>query len=545
MATRHADPETQPLLAVPANVVDGENGGAAEAENVHVQSELRANLKFIFPALAIGIFLAAGDQTIIISSYGRIGSDLNELDKTAWLATAYLCTTTSFQPLYGKLGDIFGRKACLLFAFSVFGLGALLCGLAGDMTQLIAARALTGVGAGGIITVVSILLSDIVTLEERGVWQSYVNMVFALGAGLGAPLGGVLTDAIGWRWAFIVQAPLIAVAIVLVFVLLPPGVVSEDESTTAKLAQVDFLGAAALIAFLVTLLVFLDRISAAGAGWDSYLWLLASAISLAAFLFIEQKVASNPLTPLRLLFGKDFLGAYLGLAFGNVAWYGVLFYVPLVYQVVSHFSPSLSGTLLLPGISSGIIGGFVGGAVLKRKKGTGFRGLALGSYPLVTAACLGVAVGAGLFHTGASMATIIVVMSTALFIGGLGNGAGMTATLVVVVAVAAPEDQAVVTACVYLYRQLGATVGLALISMVFRRALTENLVRKLVGVDVDEIVRRVSESLDYLPHLPAETRKVVENAYGSACQAALLVCTGLAVCAIVYSCFIREKRRDR
>ncbi|KAK0664513.1 MFS general substrate transporter [Cercophora samala] len=537
-AARHEDCETQPLLlgVAPRGTIEGDEN---PAENAHDQSEIRSRLKFIFPALAIG---ATGDQTIIISSYGRIGSDLNELDKTAWLATAYLCTTTAFQPLYGKLGDIFGRKACLLFAFSVFGVGALLCGVAGDMRQLIAARALTGVGAGGIITVVSILLSDIVTLEERGVWQSYVNMVFACGAGLGAPLGGVLTDAIGWRWAFIVQAPLCALAIVLISILLPPRTALQQENNKAKLAQVDFLGATALIAFLVTLLVFLDRVSTAGAGWEPYLWLLGSAVSLVAFLFIEHNVTSNPLTPLHLLFGKDFLGAYLALGFGNVAWYGVLFYVPLLYQAVSHFSPSLAGTLLLPGISSGIIGGLVGGAILKRKRGTGFRGLALGSYPLVTTACVGVAVGAGMFHTGVAMASIIVVMSISMFIGGLGNGGGMTATLVVVVAVAAPEDQAVVTACVYLYRQLGATVGLALISMVFRRVLAESLVRQLVGVDVDEIVRGVTESLDYLQHLPAETRKVVEDAYGNACQAALLVCTALAVCAIVHSCFIKENR---
>ncbi|KAM7185425.1 MFS general substrate transporter [Naviculisporaceae sp. PSN 640] len=552
--SHHENGEAQPLL--------GEARGLTQEDEAK-RSAIRSRLKFIFPSLAIGIFLAAGDQTIIISSYGRIGSDLNELDKTAWLATAYLCTTTAFQPLYGKLGDIFGRKPCLLFALSVFGLGALLCGLAADMLQLIAARALTGIGAGGIITVVSILLSDIVSLEERGLWQSYVNMVFACGAGLGAPLGGILTDAIGWRWAFIIQAPLCAVAILLVSVLLvglpPPlrtsnglGQDQSDCNKKTKLAQVDLLGATALIAFLVTFLVFLDRISApssveAGAAWcDPWAWIVACAIFLAAFLFIEQNVASNPLTPLHLLLGKKFLGAYLALAFGNVAWYGALFYIPLLYQAVAHFSPSLAGTCLLPGILSGIIGGFVGGAILKRKRGSGFRALALASYPLVTTACLGMLLGAGLmvWNTGASMTTVMMVMAASLFIGGLGNGAGMGATLVVVVAVAEPEDQAVATACIYLYRQLGVTVGLALISMVFRRALVASLLRQLSGaVDIDEIVRRVLESLDYLEQLPLKTRKAVENAYGNACQAAFLLSTLLAVCAIMYSWFIRENRR--
>ncbi|KAL2017567.1 hypothetical protein VTK56DRAFT_1940 [Thermocarpiscus australiensis] len=583
MTRRQGIDESQPLLAASADDVVAERGlqagggtvdRAAEASvgAVPVQADnaswknVRARLKFVFPSLAIGIFLAAADQTIIVSSYGRIGSSFDELDKTAWLATAYLCTTTSFQPLYGRLADIFGRKSCLLFTYSVFGLGALLCGLASSMNQLIMARALTGVGAGGIITLVSILLSDIVSLEERGIWQGHVNMVFATGAGLGAPLGGVLTDVVGWRWAFIAQAPLCALAILLISVLLriPPTstVPSPDSHEAGKnssktlLSQVDFLGAATLISSLVALLLFLDRVSAttgieasssSSASASSYLHLLAgSIIAFCAFLYVERNVAIQPLAPLRLLFGREFLGAYLALAFGNVAWYGVIFYVPLLYQASARFSPSMAGTLLLPGISSAIVGGFVGGAILRRRGGSGFRALALGSYPLVAAACAGVAAAAGLFAGGAdsrpSLAAILLVISLSLFVGGLGNGGGMTATLVVVVAVASPEDQAVATACVYLYRQLGATVGLAVISMVFRRVLAATLVRSLGGVDSDEIVRRLLESLDYLQLLPGETRVVVERAYSEACRAALLVCTALAVGAIALSCFINEKR---
>ncbi|KAI4266226.1 MAG: hypothetical protein LQ337_008861 [Flavoplaca oasis] len=510
---------------------------------------VRDRLKFIFPALAIGIFLAAADQTIIVSSYGRIGSDLQELDETAWLATVYLCTTTASQPLYGKLGDIFGRKPCLLFAYCVFGLGALGCGLALDMNQLIIARAVTNISTRGMITIVSILLSDIVSLEERGIWQGYVNMVFAVGAGLGAPLGGVLTDAIGWRWAFISQAPTCAVAILLVAFLLKLPPRDHHESRQFELARVDFLGATSLVFSLVSLLIFLDRVASdKGQELISCVWMACSAVSFMLFLWVEKQVAPVPLTPLRLLFGKEYLGAYLALAFGNVAWYGVIFYVPLLYQVVGHFSASAAGTSLLPGIFSGVIGGFVGGAVLKRSGGTGFRRLALTSYPLVTLACVGVALSSGLLLSAVPVAAAIVALSISLFVGGLGNGGGMTATLVVVVSVASPADQAVVTACVYLYRQLGATVWLAFISVVFRRVLTASLVQRFaqapdLGLDMREVVRRVLESLDYLENLPVEARIVVEAAYGDACRAVLIVCSCLAVCAIIFAAFIRERRR--
>ncbi|KAL8972262.1 MAG: hypothetical protein Q9183_000643 [Haloplaca sp. 2 TL-2023] len=273
-----------------------------------------------------------------------------------------------------------------------------------------------------------------------------------------------------------------------------------------------------------------------------------SGVSFMVFLWVEKRIAPVPLTPLRLLFGKQYLGAYLALAFGNVAWYGVIFYVPLLYQVNGHFSASTAGTSLLPGISSGVIGGFVGGAYLKRSGGTGFRRLALISYPLVTVACVGVALSSGLFLGAVPVAAAIIALSISLFFGGLGNGGGMTATLVVVVSVASPANQAVVTACVYLYRQLGATIGLALISVVFRRVLTSSLGQRLAqardfGLDITELVRRVLESLDYLENLPVETRSVVEAAYCDACRAALIVCSGLAICAIIFAAFINEKRR--
>ncbi|EPE24597.1 MFS general substrate transporter [Glarea lozoyensis ATCC 20868] len=547
--------ERQPLLTEPRSVANSDEVSAfgefpSPGKKQRNVSIVRARLKFIFPALAIGIFLAAGDQTIVVSSYGRIGSDLDELDKVAWLATAYLCTTTAFQPLYGKLTDIFGRKACLLSAYCIFGLGALLCGLAQNMDQLIVARALTGIGAGGIITVVSILLSDIVTLEERGIWQGYVNMVFACGAGAGAPLGGILTDAIGWRWAFIAQAPLCMIAISLVAVLLQLPTEShhqKDEQKT-KIKQVDFLGAVSLIACLVLLLVFLDTIASDRANHlVSYLWLISSAVCFVVFLWVENSFALYPLTPLRILFGKNFLGAYIALAFGNVAWYGIIFYVPLLYQAIGHLSASAAGTLLLPGIGSGVIGGFIGGTILKRRGATGFSSLALASYPLVAMASVGVALGAGFFARDIPLTAIVLAVSISLFVGGLGNGGGMAATLVVVIVVASPEDQAVATACVYLYRQLGTTIGLAIISLVFRRVLASNLIDRLVdapelGLDTGEVLKGVSESLEYLDQLPIKGRIIVEAAYGKACRAVFLVCAGLAICAFISSWFINESR---
>lgn len=148
------------------------------------------------------------DQLLAVATYAKIGSELNALNSTSWIATSYFLTLTSFQPLYGKLGDIFGRKPCLLFAYAVFAIGCLGCGLAQDIVQLCIARGLAGIGGGGMNSVVSILMTDLVPLRDRGIWQGYMNIIASVGTSVGAPLGGFLADSVGWRWYCVPAKPL-------------------------------------------------------------------------------------------------------------------------------------------------------------------------------------------------------------------------------------------------------------------------------------------------------------------------------------------------
>jgi Major Facilitator Superfamily len=187
-----ADPYVEEHRVADASNGDIENQAEDQREPTQYAGipEVRKVMIYIFPAIAIGVFLAAADGSIIVTSYGKIGSELDALNMTSWIANAYFLTLTAFQPLYGKLSDIFGRKACLLFAYLVFGIGSLFCGIAQNINQLIAARAFAGIGGGGMTTIVSILLSDIVPLRDRGTWQGYINIVYATGAATGAPLGG-------------------------------------------------------------------------------------------------------------------------------------------------------------------------------------------------------------------------------------------------------------------------------------------------------------------------------------------------------------------
>ena len=298
--------------------------------------EAQKQLKYIIPAVAIGVFLSAADQTLIVSSYGRIGSELQALDKTTWIATGYFFTLAAFQPLYGKLSDIFGRKAALLFAYVVFGLGCLFCGLARNMNELIAARAFAGIGGGGMTTVVSILLSDIIPLRERGTWQGYINIIYSSGAGIGAPLGGVLADTIGWRWAFLIQAPMCFIAFLSVALVLHlPN--KDDTPWTTKLRRIDFLGAFTLVAAVALLLLGLDRGS--NFSWRAPITIISLCISLplfGLFAFLETKVAAEPFAPARIVADKGLSACYLCNFFAFGSWLATLFYIPLFYQAVGE-----------------------------------------------------------------------------------------------------------------------------------------------------------------------------------------------------------------
>lgn len=423
-----------PDSAVAIDAVNSNGNGAARDADVEggsikpPQSEsegiedMKGRMKYIFPALTIGVLLSAADQTIIVSSYGRIGSELHALNSTSWIATAYFLTLTSFQPLYGKLSDIFGRKACLLWGYLIFGLGCLFCGLARNMGELIAARAFAGIGGGGMTTVVSILLSDAVPLRERGKWQGYINIIYAAGAGLGAPLGGILADSIGWRWAFLGQAPLCLVAFAAVSILLklPPR---DQDHWKKKLRRVDFLGAVVLICAIFALLLALDRGS--NVSWKATITIVSLALSFplfALFIFVEMKVAKNPFAPGHIIFHRSLFACYLCNFFAFGGWLAALFYIPLYFQAVDGLSATQAGVRLIPGIICGVSGSLFGGFYMQR---TGkFYWLTVIAYTCLVVGMVFIFLFSGLLVN--SVVGIIIGMC----ICGFSNGIGVTSTLI-------------------------------------------------------------------------------------------------------------------
>ena len=453
-----------------------------------------------------------------------------------------MCIRDRFQPLYGKLSDIFGRKACLLFGYSIFGLGCLFCGLAQDMDQLIAARAFAGIGGGGMTTVVSILLSDVVPLRERGKWQGYINIVYATGASTGAPLGGILADSIGWRWAFLLQAPMCALAFIAVSLVLKLPK-TEDEHWKASLKRIDFLGAVVLIGAVFTLLLGLDRGS--NVSWSATVTIASLCVSFPLFILfilVEMKVAKEPFAPGHIIFHRSLFACYLCNFFSFSGWLAALFYIPLYFQAVDNVSATGAGVRLIPSIICGVSGSLFGG-IYMQKTGRYFW-LTVSAYTLLTAGLVAIFLCSG----------VIIRNTPAIIIGmcfcAFGNGIGVTSTLIGLIANSSKDDQAIATACSYLFRSLGSVFGVAMSATVANSALRNNLASALPRLGLPEsealeIADRVRESLAYLRELKPAVRSLVADCYARSTTAAFGMQIGLVAGAAVSAWLIREKALSR
>ncbi|KAI0971654.1 MFS multidrug transporter [Xylaria arbuscula] len=524
--------------------------GTADIKNGSAQTETVANgvvsgndppkpkgVKLaLIPALAIGIFLVAVDHTLTIATYGRIGSELKALNSTSWIATAYFLTLTTFQPLYGKLSDIFGRKPCLLFAYAVFGLGCLGCGLARDIVELCVARAIQGVGGGGMNALVTILVTDLVSLRDRGVWQGYINVVYAAGMSTGAPVGGLFADNIGWRWAFAIQFPLALLAFVAVYLVLDLPQTNHSR-WSAKFLRIDFIGAFTLVLAVFLLLSGLDN--GGNEGWAKKMTVIPLALApvlFAIFVLVEAKVAMEPFAPGHVIFNPPLLAAYGANFFGLAGNMSVLFFIALFFQAALGMTATSSGLAFVP-ITFFAITGSLGVGFLMKRTGR-YYWLTLAGYTFMLLGSLPMVLGAG-----QQSATIVIV---GLGIAAFGNSISITTTLVAMIANATPENTAVVIACSYLFRSLGAAIGISVSMATLQQMLRVNLADKLGGADrAREIEEQVRLSLDYIRRLDPDVAAMVRKSYAIATQWSFLPVTAFLILAIVSSIFIRENKLDR
>ncbi|EAL88587.1 putative MFS multidrug transporter [Aspergillus fumigatus Af293] len=515
MSPERTPTETSPLLG-PQSGNAPTNGTVSnnilrdpEADSLKDDLAPRHNLRYILPAVSIGIFLSAADQTIIVASYGQIGSDLKALNLTSWVATSYFITLASFQPLYGKLSDIFGRRACLLFSYFVFGLGCLFCGLARNIHELIAAReeyCLTILAGGGMLMI--------------------------------RPIFRIACCANNVPRAFLAQVPLCVLAFLAVSVMLDLPVQGDSHWKT-KLRRIDFPGAFALVGAVVGLLLGLDRGS--NVSWTIPLTIVSLCVSLTMFVLfvlIEIYFAAEPFAPGHIIFNRTFFASYCCNFFSFGGWLAGLFFIPLYFQAVDGVSATVSGLRLLPSIIAGVSGSLFAGYVMKW---TGkYYWLTIVAYGLLTVGLTTIY----LFTGGVTQSLIPMILGMVLC--GFGNGIGVTTTLIALISNVTPEDQAVVTACSYLFRSLGSVIGVSLSSTVVQQLLRSQLRFALRdSKDIDRIVEGVRQSLDYIKTLDPTVARIVRGCYGWATNKGFAFMVAIVFFALLSSFFIRESKLSR
>jgi EmrB/QacA subfamily drug resistance transporter len=430
-------------------------------ESVSDNGYTHRQILVIFGGLMLGMILAALDQTIVATALPTIVGDVGGLDHLAWVVTAYMLATTVSTPLYGKLGDLFGRKRLFQIAITVFTLGSALCGLATSMGTLIVFRAVQGLGAGGLIVLGQAIIADVVTPRERGRYQGYFGAVFGATSVAGPLLGGFFTDHLGWRWVFTINLPLGIIALLVTSSVLPASI---RRATVA----IDYAGAALLTA-AISLLVLLTTWGGNEVPWGSptMAGMTAGVVALvAAFVAVERR-AAEPLLPLRLFRLRTFaLSTGISMLLG-VSMYGAISFLPLFLQTVNGASATDAGLLLVPLMLGVLSASVLAGRYVTRTGRYRRFPVAGGALIVLGMGMLGRLDGsASRWESGIDMVVV-------------GVGIGLTMQIIVLATQNAVEqhDLGVATSSINFFRSIGGSVGVA----VFGALLNARLATAVAG----------------------------------------------------------------
>lgn len=494
-------------------------------------------------SLFLALYLAALDGTVVTTLLTQIASDLNAVGRISWIATAYLLSCAAFQPLFGKLSDIFGRKSLLIFCLVSFGLGCLIC-VTDLLWRLILGRFITGIGGGGLTSLGTITMSDIVPLRLRGLYQGLANVFFGLGAASGGVLGGVVADKLGWKSVFLLQVPLAAlVGLALwLFLNLPaglPGLGSHGSDMRSKLQRVDFLGSSLLVSALMGIMA-----AASFGGKDiAYSLVLfvalcvALAALLAAFVYVELYVSPEPVIPVELMAERTILASSLTNWFYTMAVFTYLFYVPIYYTSVMGLSATQNGLRLVPNFF-GVLLGLVGAGLYMKSTGR-YYNLAVVSG---AASLIGV-----FFIVRINPKLLLFSQYTLTILPGLGYLSILTITLLSLIAAVPMKYQACTTSIQYTFRATGSTLGVSIASAIFQNVLASHLgtrVHAIMGhsTAAEAVIRRALKDARYVQVAPKIVQLAIRDSYSDGCKGALAFSMATVFLGVVALLFMREHK---
>ncbi|KAJ6606035.1 MFS general substrate transporter [Mycena vulgaris] len=482
-----------------------------------------------FALLMTGIwsltFISSLDGTIVATLISTIGSSLESMQLSSWIGTAYLLSLCACTPLYGRLANIIGRRPSILFAGTLFGVGTILCGFAKNMSQLIAFRALAGIGGGGMTVVGSVIVSDSVPLKSRGLYQGFANLLFGLGGAIGAPLGGWLGDTIGWRAAFLCQSPFLIFGLFLLYLKVrEPALILAAASTSifAKLKRVDYAGSVGLVLALLTFLVGMNFKTTAAYEWeDPHVWgFLTTGIVLAcSFILIELKFAAEPIMPITMLKRRTPGFVALNNFLLSVLSFSTVYNTPLYFTAARLRTSANAGSHLIPNSVCVAIGSLFAGWYMRKTgrywKLQAFAGLCV--------------VGANLTLASWNANTPEWVLYTTLMPSGFGFSTTLTTTLLALIASVPRDDIPLATGISYLFRTMGQVLGVSLSATLTQTLLARNLRARIVGEGAADTIAKILDSTAYIHTLPADLQEKATTSWALAlrtvfyCQIVLAV----------------------
>jgi EmrB/QacA subfamily drug resistance transporter len=478
--------------------------------------------------VALALFLAALDQTIVGTALPRIVSDLNGLDYFAWVATAYLVTSTVLTPIAGKLGDLFGRKPFLLAGMIGFVLASALCGQAQNITELVAFRALQGVFGGVLFASVFATIGDLYSPAQRARLQGVFAGIFGIASVVGPVVGGYLTDNFTWRWVFYVNVPVGVLAIVAVFLTLP------SVRHSASWRDIDFAGAFTLTATIVPLLVALSITRDHEFTSPEVLGLLLVAAVMGVIFYVVERRTPHPVVPFDLWKNPTFaVSTAVGFLLG-FAMFGAIIFVGLVYQGVLGMPATNSGLLITPLMAGLILASVVTGQLMVRIKRYRYLGT-VGAVLLVIGLYLLAQVDVG---------TPQIEVVRDLVLVGLGVGVGMPLYLNATQSAVDARYLGVVSSQIQFWRNIGSTVGVAILGAVLSHELTQKVLASIPPELAGFLPANGNAQAIFDPavmqRIPPPVLAAIRTALASSLHDIFLIAAGVAALSVVLSLFLQE-----